>query len=163
MKWDKFAAACPEIAGEAAERFRRDELVMVGTLRRDGSPRISPCEVDLAAGYLFLGMMWRSPKAVDLLRDPRVVVHSVTTNREGTDGDVKIYGRAVDERDSGTRTAFREAIKTRIDWAPDEPEFHLFSIDVESAAFVRFDEDEQESVSTWTPDRGLLRWTKPGS
>jgi hypothetical protein len=163
VKWDEFERACPEIAGEAVERFRRDELVMVGSLRRDGSPRISPCEVDVAAGYLFLGMMWRSPKAVDLLRDPRVVVHSVTCNREGTDGDVKIYGRAVDERDPDTRAAFREAIRARIDWAPDEPEFHLFSIDVESAASVRFDEEEQETVVTWDPDRGLRRWTKSGS
>jgi len=39
-------------------------------------------------------MMWRSKKALDLLRDPRIVVHSVTSNKDGTDGDVKIYGRA---------------------------------------------------------------------
>jgi hypothetical protein len=63
---------------------------MVGTLRKDGWPRISPCEVDFAAGHLFLGMMWRSAKALDLSRDSRVVVHSVTCNREGSDGDVKL-------------------------------------------------------------------------
>jgi hypothetical protein len=39
----------------------------------------------------------RSKKAVDLLRDPRVVVHSVRSDKDGTDGDVKIYGRAIDE------------------------------------------------------------------
>jgi hypothetical protein len=33
---------------------------------------------------------------LDLLRDSRIVVHSVTSDREGTEGDVKLYGRAID-------------------------------------------------------------------
>jgi hypothetical protein len=52
-------------------------------------------------------MMWHSPKALDLLRDPRLVVHSVTCNREGTDGDIKLYGRAVAIDDPNLRTAYR--------------------------------------------------------
>ena len=99
MRWDAFEQACPRIAVGARERFRRDQLVLVGTIRRDGSPRISPNECDLAAGRLLVSMMWRSRKALDLLRDPRIAVHSVTTNRDGTEGDVKIYGRVIDERD----------------------------------------------------------------
>lgn len=43
MRWKEFADACPEIAERAEERFRTDQLVMLGTLRTDGSPRISPC------------------------------------------------------------------------------------------------------------------------
>src|SRR5687768_16849981 len=135
MRWDEFEEACPEIATMARERFLKDDLVLVGTLRADGSPRISPNEPDFAAGRFFVSMMWRSRKALDLLRDPRVVVHSVTSNRMGTDGDVKIYGRVVDERDADVRDAFREAIRARIDWAPDEPNFHCFSVDVEEAGF----------------------------
>ncbi|MDQ4107513.1 MAG: hypothetical protein M3138_01740 [Actinomycetota bacterium] len=60
MRWVEFATACPEIADRAAERFRRQELCMLGTLRTDGSPRISPCELDFADGHLILGMMWQS-------------------------------------------------------------------------------------------------------
>src|SRR5213594_2952279 len=92
MQWESFIKACPEISEVARARFIRDQLVMVGTLRADGWPRISPCEIDIAAGHLFLGMMWQSKKALDLIRDPRLVVHSVTCNREGTDGDVKRQG-----------------------------------------------------------------------
>jgi hypothetical protein len=62
--------------------------------------------------------MWRSPKALDLLRDPRIVVHSVTCKREGTDGDIKLYGRAVAIDDLDLRTAYRAAIKARINWEP---------------------------------------------
>lgn len=153
MRWDEFADACPEIAGLARSRFVRDQLVLVGTIRRDGSPRISPCEVDLAAGHLFLGMMWKSKKALDLRRDPRVVVHSVTCDRDGTDGDVKLYGRAVEIRDPDLRQRFREAITARIDWAPEEPAYHLFSLEIDRAAFVKFGEGQQTLV--WDPQRGL--------
>ncbi|MDP9297120.1 MAG: pyridoxamine 5'-phosphate oxidase family protein, partial [Actinomycetota bacterium] len=63
MKWVEFEQACPQIASLARERFAKDELVMLGTLRSDGSPRISPCEIDIVEGHLCLGMMWRSKKA----------------------------------------------------------------------------------------------------
>ncbi len=42
MLWDQFSEACPDIAAVAQTRFTRDQLVMVGTLRADGWPRISP-------------------------------------------------------------------------------------------------------------------------
>ena len=155
MRWDGFEAACPEIAVMARERFLADDLVLVGTLRRDGAPRISPNEPDFAAGRLFVSMMWRSKKALDLLRDPRIVVHSVTCDRMGSDGDIKLYGRAVEEHDPEVREAFREAIRARIDWAPDEPSYHCFSVEVESAGYTRFSETEGNRALAWEPERGL--------
>lgn len=160
MRWVEFERACPEIGGLARARFERDQLVMLGTIRRDGSPRVSPCECDFGAGRLFVSMMWRSRKALDLLRDPRIAVHSVTTNKDGTDGDVKIYGRSVDERDPDVRAAFREAIRRRIDWAPDEPEYHCFSVDVRSAGYTRF--GGQAQAVAWDEVRGLTRLPSPG-
>jgi hypothetical protein len=160
VRWDEFEQACPEIAALARERFVRDDLVMIGTLRRDGSPRISPNECDFAAGRLFVSMMWRSRKALDLLRDPRIVVHSVTCNRMGTDGDVKVYGRIVDEQDPAIREAFRDAIRARIDWTPGEPEYHCFSVDVEQAGFIRFTPETIE-VLRWRPETGLGREVRP--
>jgi hypothetical protein len=162
VDWASFKKACPEIGVMAEERFKKDELAMLGTIRKDGSPRISPCEMDFAEDRLFLGMMWRSPKALDLLRDSRIVVHSVTCDKSGTDGDIKIYGRAVDIQDAPLRTAFREAIMARINWAPNEPDYHLFSIDVESASHVVFDEAGHEDVKVWQPDLGLRSWSKSG-
>ena len=160
MRWDAFEEACPEIASVARRRFVADELVLVGTIRMGGSPRISPNETDFAAGRLFVSMMWRSRKALDLLRDPRLVVHSVTANRQGTDGDVKLYGRAVDERDPDVRDAFREAIRARIAWAPDEPNYHCFSVDIESAGYIRFGDEAQ--ALAWDPGLGLRTLPNPG-
>jgi hypothetical protein len=144
----------------AHDRFTSDELILVGTLRRDGTPRISPSEPDFAAGHLFLGMMWRSPKAVDLLRDPRCVVHSVPSDRWNEGGDIKLYGLLTAVDDIALRTVYRDAISARLDWAPTEPDFHLFSLDVREAAYKRFDEHTNETW-TWERDVGFHRETKP--
>lgn len=141
VRWDAFERACPQIATLARERFATDEVLMLGTVRADGTPRLSPCEIDLAADRILFGMMWRSRKALDLLRDPRLVVHSVPKTRMNPGGDVKLSGLAVDEQDPEVRVRYREAIRARIDWAPDEPGFHLFSLDVREAAYVRFGDD----------------------
>jgi len=160
VRWSEFAAACPEIAALAEERLRSDELVLVGTIREDGSPRISPNEVDLAAGELFFGMMWQSRKARDLARDPRCVLHSVPSDRINPGGDVKLYGRAVEVRDPDLRRVYREAIKARIDWQPEEPNYHCFVLDVERAAFVVF--GERREVLAWDRARGLRHLPFPG-
>lgn len=160
MDWERFVLACPEIAELAEQRFRKDEVVLVGTLRKDGSPRISPNEVDFAEGRLLVSMMWRSKKALDLLRDPRCIVHSAPSGRTNPGGDVKLHGRVVDERDPGVRKAFRDTMHARIGWAPDEPEYHLFSLDVREAAYVVFRPETWETWR-WDPEHGLRKETRP--
>lgn len=159
MIWNEFVVACPEIANLAEQRFSTDQLVLLGTIRKNGSPRITPCEVDLAAGHLFLGMMWQSKKALDLLRNPGLVVHSVPSDRMNPGGDIKLYGKAVDVADPQLRQAFCVSIRRRIDWQPKEP-YHLFSLDIEEAAFVRFEEKIWESWH-WTPETGLRKEVRP--
>src|SRR6184192_3323047 len=141
MRWDEFAEAAPELAALGEERLRGRELCLVGTLRANGWPRISPVEPEFVNGELMLGMMWRSPKALDLLRDSRLVVHSVVSSRLGTEGDFKLYGRAIDVREPERREAYRSAIRARIDWAPEEPSYHLFAVDIESAGFIVFGDE----------------------
>ena len=155
VRWEEFAAAAPELAALGEARFRARELCLVGTLRKSGHPRISPVEPDFVDGDLMLGMMWRSPKALDLLRDPRVVVHSVVSERSGTEGDFKLYGRAVDVPEPERRAAYASTIRARIDWEPEEP-FHLFAVDIESAGFVVFG-DERFGMA-WDPEGGERRW-----
>ena len=156
MRWDEFATAVPELAALGEQRLREKELCLVGTLRKNGWPRISPVEPEFVDGELMLGMMWQSPKARDLLRDPRIVVHSVVSNRNGEEGDFKLYGRAVDVQDPERRARYRAAIKARIDWEPPEPNYHLFAIDIDSAGFVTFDEPRYGLA--WDAGGGLRRW-----
>jgi len=138
MNWDEFAKAAPELAQLGFERIERSGMVLLGTLRPNGFPRISPCEVIFCDGEAMLGMMWRSPKALDLLRDPRCVLHSTVSKTDGTEGDFKLYGRGVDVHDPGPRKRYCEALFAKTGWQPTEPEFHLFVIDVESAGFTLF-------------------------
>ena len=158
MNWREFAAAAPELAAVGERRISDPGVALVGTLRRDGSPRISPVEVYFVDGDLMLGMMWRSRKAMDLLRDPRVAVHSATCDRNGADGDFKVYGRAVDVTDPAKRARYGDVLQAAIDWRPTEP-FHLFAVDIEQAGFIVFGTDRR--AMRWTPARGLERIRHP--
>jgi hypothetical protein len=154
VRWAEFAEASPELATIAEHRLLGPGVALLGTLRRDGSPRISPCEVFIVDGDLMLGMMWNSMKARDLLRDPRIVVHSAVTNRDGKEGDVKLYGRAVDVPEQERRTAYADHLEEKIDWRPTEP-FHLFALDAERAGYTAFGDDPH--ALAWDPERGLRR------
>ncbi|BCJ33669.1 pyridoxamine 5'-phosphate oxidase [Actinocatenispora thailandica] len=150
MRWQEFSVRCPELAAAARHRFAADQLVLLGTIRSDGAPRISPCEVDFAAGDLMLGMMWRSRKALDLRRDPRLTVHSLPADKDNAGGDIKLDGRAVEVTDPDPRERYCAAIEARIGWHPTG-DYHLFALDVEHAATVRFGGDEGMVVRRWRP------------
>ena len=142
MNWEEFKRSDPELAALGEERFDRTGLVLLGTLRKNGWPRISPVEPLITDGHLYLGMMWQSRKALDLLRDPRCTVHSTIWDRAGTEGEFKVYGQAVDVRDIEARRRYGDALYEKIQIRPDESEYHLFSVDIWSAAFVIIQNEE---------------------
>ncbi len=133
--WGQFAESDPELAALGEAQFGRTGLVLVGTLRRDGWPRISPVEPFFAGGQLYLGMMWRSVKALDLLRDPRCVVHSTVSNRDGTEGEFKVYGRAREVDDPDEWRKFGYAVYAAIGLRIEDVEGYCFAIDIESVVF----------------------------
>jgi hypothetical protein len=140
VSWQEFVERAPALARAGRERFDRHELVMLGTLRRNGWPRISPVEFLYFEDDLTTGGMWQSKKCLDLLRDPRCVLHSVTADKSGTQGDFKLYGRAVSIDDPATRSRYGQAVFAAIGWQPSEP-FHLFRVDIEAAGFIVFGEE----------------------
>ena len=151
--WSAFRLQAPELAAHGEECFDRTGLCLLGTIRKNGWPRISPVEVLIGDGRLYLGMMWRSVKALDLLRDTRCTVHSAVSDREGSEGEFKVYGRAAEVSDLGVRRRYADALCDKIGWRPEEPEYHLFSIDIESAAFAIIDEG-QWVRRIWRADSG---------
>jgi hypothetical protein len=150
--WREFAAAAPELAKVAEDRIDATGILLLGTIRADGRPRISPCEPYVVDGELLLGMMWRSKKALDLLRDPRITVATPRADREGADGDLKLYGRVVEVEDTERRQAYSDATWARIQWRPTEP-FHLFEVGIESAGFISFGTDRR--LMRWSPEGGV--------
>lgn len=155
MDWAAFEEAAPELAQLGRKIVERDQVVLVGTIRRDGSPRISPVEPDIANGRLYLGMMWQSYKALDLQRDPRCTVHSLVKDRLGTGGELKLHGRAIEIADLDERALYRQVIYERIGWKPEEPEFHLFAFDIVSGGSFIY-EKEYRLVTIWR--QGEAAW-----
>lgn len=163
MRWDEFAQSCPELAGLVRERFEREQIFLLGTLRPDGSPRISGVECDFVGGDLCTGMIWQSTKALDLLRDPRMTIHSLVPDKAHEpehQGDLKLYGRATEVGDPDRKAAYADAIEARIDWRPEEP-FHCFAFDIQRAGHVRF-ADGNRQVATWRAGGELVRKIVPG-
>src|ERR687886_2491054 len=100
--WKDVASAAPELAALVRARFEATGLGLLATLRRDGSPRISGIEPLFTDDELWLGMMPDSRKATDLVRDARFALHSATVDKQVTQGDAKIGGRAVLVEDEPT-------------------------------------------------------------
>jgi hypothetical protein len=107
MIWRDLEAAAPKIARLGEERFDRARVGLLGTLRKDGSPRISPVEPYLTQGHLLFGAMSWSLKRRDVLRDPRCVLHSTISDPDSGEGELKLYGRAT-EADEQIRNECRE-------------------------------------------------------
>src|SRR5215510_7738652 len=100
MRWSDLESRQPKLAELGRRRLIEPGVVLVATIRRDGTPRLSPVEPFLMDGDLWLSMLWQSTKARDLARDPRILVHSVIANRDGGEGEYKVRGtvRATDDR-----------------------------------------------------------------
>jgi len=105
--WEQVEGEAPELAA-AAWRFLDAHIhKTLATLRRDGSPRISGTDVQFEGGDLLMGSMWRSMKALDLLRDPRFALHGGSADPPDWDGDAKLAGRAEEVTDEARRSAAR--------------------------------------------------------
>jgi hypothetical protein len=155
MRWAGFATACPDLATLVDARLRRDQVLLLGTLRRDGSPRISAVECDFTEGELCVGMIWQSVKARDLLRDPRVTAHTWIPGKDNHEGDLKLYGTATEIADPRLKQAYEDAIFARLQWRPSEP-YHAFAIDIEAAGLVRF-RDGGQDVWRWRDGSELAK------
>jgi hypothetical protein len=153
VSWGEFESDAGDLAELARLRFDGPGLVLVGTLRRNGWPRIGPVEPLLLDGHLYLGMMWRSMKALDLRRDRRCVVHSLVTDSDGTEGDMKLYGQAREITAAAERDRYGEALLAKIGWRPPG-DFHLFAIDIDEVGYFRV-EGDRHRVWHWRPGEVL--------
>ena len=142
----------------AEDRIQSTGILLLGTIRADGRPRISPCEAYVVGDDLLLGMMWRSKKALDLLRDPRLTLATPRADAQGADGDLKLYGTVREVPDAARRQAYSDATYAKIAWRPSEP-YHLFAVDVDSAGFISFGTDRR--LLRWSPESGVEEMQHP--
>jgi hypothetical protein len=147
--WQDLELGAPEIARLGIDRINAARIALLGTLRADASPRISPVEPYVVKGQLLVGAMTWSRKAADLLRDPRYVLHSAVTGPDSGEGELKLYGSAV-EVGRDLRDAVASAWWSA--WPADKA--IVFSLRIGQAVFIE-----------WGIGHGLMtvhRWS-PGS
>ncbi len=158
MHWSELEQRQPRLAATARERLVEPGVLLVVSLRKDGTPRLSPVEPYVMDGRLLLSMLWGSHKARDLQRDPRLLVHGIVTGRDGGAGELKVRGRAVVMGDRELQEQYAASVARDLGWRPEPGRFHLFEVDVEHVAFVHYDHDTGDQfVTTWPPGEEYVR------
>jgi hypothetical protein len=153
MRWAEFETAAPELATQARGVLTRYGFVLVGTIRCDGTPRISPIEAHLVEGRLMLVMIAGSRKAGDVAHDARVVLQSPVCDAENPGAELKLRGRVV-EVDEAQRAATANAIEATSGWRPRDS-WRFVSVEIESVALLEWIEGEM-LISRWDDRHGMF-------
>jgi hypothetical protein len=158
MHWSEMQTDQPGLATLGRRRLLEPGVVLVATIRSDGTPRVSPVEPFVMDGIFWLSMMWQSKKAADLLRDPRVLVHSVISGRDGGEGEFKIRGTTSAEQDPVVQRRYAREVASSLGWSPEPGRFHLFAVSIGEVAFIRYDDATgDQHVAMWPPAREFVR------
>jgi hypothetical protein len=107
--WQEFEREAPAIAAAGRQLMYQfgPGLAFLGTVRRDGGPRMHPICPLIVDGRLY-AYIGSSPKQADLLRDGRYALH--TFPPEKVDDEFYITGRVQAIDDPERRTAVSAAI-----------------------------------------------------
>jgi hypothetical protein len=144
VSWRRLAAEAPELARLCRSRLEGPGIALLGTLRRDGAPRIDPVEPHFAGEELVLGAMRGTAKAHALRRDSRCVLHSTIGGPDTGETDVKLSGRV-------------EPSTARAGWWAERPpeEVEIYAFQIEEAVAIEWDlAASRMVVRRWTPDTG---------
>jgi hypothetical protein len=148
VRWADIQSHAPRLGRVCDDRLIGPGVLLVVTIRLDGTPRLSPVEPFVLDGDLWLSMMWQSRKAMDLIRDDRLLVHSVIADRDGGQGEVKLRGRALAVDDLAIRARYCAAVAV-LGWQPKEPSFHLFRVDIDDVTVIRYHHNGDQQVARW--------------
>jgi hypothetical protein len=156
--WNEIEAAEPEFAKTVRGLFDAHKHKVLATLRRDGSPRVSGIELEFRDGDLWFGTMPGSLKGADLLRDPRLALHSASEDppedQKSWPGDAKLSGRAVEITDPGALDEIYTEAR-----APAGS--HLFRVDITEVVHTRVgDPADHLVINFWRESDGLRQITR---
>jgi hypothetical protein len=150
----------PDLADRVRAILSSTTNAVLGTIRRDGSPRLSGADPYFHDGQLRVWSMPQARKGQDLRRDPRVAVHSIPwDSRKLRDGasdvglaDAKVSGTAALTTDAGERSAFRAWLTSERGSEPPE-DWDLFTIDIDALTVVSVD-NGRLVVDRWSTTEG---------
>jgi hypothetical protein len=90
------------------------------------------------------------------MRDPRILVHSIVTSRDGADGEFKLRGRAIPEKGDVER-AYADAVRREIGWNLEVGRFHLFRVDIDDVTLIRWEGANDQYVTRWPAGEEYVR------
>ena len=137
MSWIKFELESPDLAAFGRERFTKNDVSFLGTVRKDGSPRVHPVTPILSPNRLFIFVSEDSPKFKDLQTDTRYQLHSLVEDSDGGNGEFYVRGIAKLIHDDEIRN---EAVKASSYEILDE--YYLFEFDITFAFGMTFTKGE---------------------
>ena len=160
--WTTFAAAEPAFSDRVRAILTSTTNCVLGTIRADGSPRLSGIDPFFVENVLYLGSMEGARKAADLHRDPRMSLHAVPwesrLRRDGAadpgDVDAKLAGCAIAVLDAAQQARVMAALAAERGFDPPAGG-DLFAIDLTSAVTISVDGDHLV-VDRWTPGNGRV-------
>jgi len=158
--WQQFTDAAPDLAERARALLASTTNAVLGTIRADGTPRLSGIDPFFLGGELWIGSMPDARKGQDLRRDPRLALHGIPWEsrkvRDGAtdpgDGDVKLTGRAALLDDEARYAEVMSWFREERGFEPPGPS-DLFQIDLGSVVVVSV-VDDQLQVDRWSEADG---------
>jgi hypothetical protein len=73
-------------------------------------------------------------------------------------GEFKVRGRSIAEHDRGVQSRYAAAVAAALGWNPEPGRFHLFAVDIDQVAFIRYDDATgDQHVALWPPPREFIR------
>lgn len=154
-QWSEFATEAPRISEIFRRRHRATgNLCMLGTIRSDGYPRISPVEPRIFEGRLVIVGMPGTTKFLDLGRDPRFCLHTATIDTQLSEGDAKVWGQVADFRDRDFHGRFAQDLFEESGLDLRGEAFEPFYVaDLTSASSIEL-VDNQLVITIWKPGEG---------
>lgn len=153
LGWAGLRDQAPELAGRAQEVLEDAGFVMLGTIRRDGSPRISPVEIQLVEGELMMVMIPHTHKAADILREPRVVLQSPVGDAADPGLEVKLSGRVSVRTEESLKEALADRIEEVSGWRP-ERDWLFLSVAIGAVSLIEWQRGEM-IMTRWDPELGV--------
>ena len=154
--WREFERAAPNLAKRGQEILYHYGVPLgyLGTVRKDGGPRIHPFCPILHESALY-GLIGRSPKQLDLIRDGRYAIHSFPL--PDRDDEFYLSGRAIlreeDSLENGVRAAYLAT------GGGSDGSERLFEFDIERALLSTY--KKRGEPNNWPPD--YQKWHPPGA
>lgn len=161
VTWQEFAAEAPGIADIFVRRHTATgNLCMLGTLRADGYPRISPVEPRIFEDQLVVVGMPNTTKFNDLGRNPRLCLHTATVDTYVSEGDVKLWAEAHNLQDKDLHRRFADDLFAESGFDLRGEEFDPFYVaDITGASSVELI-DNQLVIAIWKPGEEVQKVTK---